>query len=261
MSLIEVWREGPVARVRLNRPEKYNAQTPAMWHELRLAGETLMADADVRCVVLSGNGKSFSAGLDVKASRRGEITGGAMSGRDADRDRTEIQDGDIAMAQAAFRWLTEAPFVTIAAVHGYALGAGAELVLSCDLRIFSEDAKLALPEVELGFMPDMGGCERLAAVVGYSRAIELALTCRRIDAAEALALGVATSVVPAAELEARVSELASLLAGRPAIATSYVKKAVGASAGGDRDGSFALAREGALVLIASRAQQKQPVSG
>jgi enoyl-CoA hydratase/carnithine racemase len=260
MSLIEVEREGSLARVRLNRPEKYNAQTPAMWHELRLAGEVLMADADVRVVVLSGNGKCFSAGLDVKASQRGEVTGGAMSGREADRDRREIQDGDIVVAQAAFRWLTEAPFVTVAAVHGYALGAGAELVLSCDLRVLADDVQLSLPEAELGMMPDMGGCERLAAIVGYSRAIELALTCRRIDATEALALGVATSVVPAAELDARVSELAGLVASRPALTTRFVKRAIAASARGDRDGSFALAREGALRLIEARAHEKEPAS-
>src|SRR5581483_4109570 len=152
MSLVEIERNGPLARVRLNRPEKYNAQTPAMWHELRHAGEALAADADVRVVVLSGNGKCFSAGLDVKASRRGEVTGGAMSGREADLDRTEIRDSDIVVAQAAFRWLTEAPFVTIAEVHSYALGAGAELVLSCDLRVFADDVQLSLPEAELGMM-------------------------------------------------------------------------------------------------------------
>lgn len=255
MSLIQVERDGPLARIRLNRPEKYNAQTPAMWHEIRRAGEALIADGGVRCLILGGNGNSFSAGLDVKARARGEITGGSISGRKADQGREEIVDSDLVVAQAAFRWLTEAPFVTLAAVQGYALGAGAELVLSCDLRIFTEDAQLSLPEVELGMMPDMGGCDRLAFLVGYPRALELALSCRRIDAREAQAIGLATSVVPTGELETRVTELATLLAGRPDEAIRYVKRSVTAGARGDREASFAEARAGALALGAARRRE------
>ncbi len=250
MSLVEIERDSAIARVRLNRPDKLNAQTPAMWHELRRAGESLVADGGVRCMVLSGNGTSFSAGLDRKANARGEITGSAMS--DDDEGRTEITEPDIAMAQAAFRWLTEAPFLTVASVRGYALGAGAELVLSCDLRIFADDVVLGLPEAELGMMPDMGGCERLAALLGYSRAVELALTCRRIGAAEAQSLGLATSVVPGDRLDSTVDALSSVIAKRPSATVRYVKAAVAAGARGDREASFALAREGALELMATR---------
>jgi enoyl-CoA hydratase/carnithine racemase len=252
MGLIEVDQDGGLVRVRLNRPDKHNAQTPAMWHELRRAGERLVGDPAVRCVVLSGNGPSFSSGLDRTASANGEITGGALSGDPAVLDRVPIEDADIAVAQAAFRWPTEAPFVTVAAVHGYALGAGAELALACDLRILSEDALLGLPEAELGMMPDMGGCERLGQLVGYSRALELALTGRRLSSAQALEMGLANAVVPGAELTPTVDRLAELIAGRPAATVRHVKRAVAASAAGDREGSFRIARQGALELIARR---------
>lgn len=249
---VRIDRDGAVAWIRLNRPDRHNAQIPLMWHELRRAGEELVAAGDVRCAVIIGNGPSFSSGLDRRARANGEFTGPAMGGRPADDGPTEITDADLEVTQAAFRWPTEAPFVTIAAVHGYALGAGAELALACDLRVLSDDAQLALPEAELGMMPDMGGCERLAQLVGYARAVDLSLTCRRLDAAQALELGLATSVVAREELESRAASLATLIAGRRAETVEYVKRAVGAAARGDRDGSFALAREGALALIASR---------
>ena len=248
MDTIEVQRQGGIVRIRLNRPDRRNAQIPAMWHELRVTGQALIADPEVRCVVISGNGPAFSAGLDTKAYAAGEITGAEVGQRPVESGGRAIGDIDLQVAQAAFRWPTEAPFVTIAAVHGYALGAGCELALACDLRILTEDAYLGLPEASLGMMPDMGGCERLAQLVGYAKAVELALTCRQVDATAARSIGLANSVVPAADLAAAVTELAELVASRPAPAVSYVKRAVAAGAAGDRELSFTLAREGALAL-------------
>jgi enoyl-CoA hydratase/carnithine racemase len=120
----------------------------------------------------------------------------------------------IADAQAAFGWLRRTDLITIAGVQGHAIGAGFQLALACDLRVLTDDAQLAMAEVTLGLVPDLGGTKRLVELVGYARALELCATGRRLDAAEARQLGLANLVVPAAELDAAVADLtAAVLAG------------------------------------------------
>jgi enoyl-CoA hydratase/carnithine racemase len=111
----------------------------------------------------------------------------------------------IARWQRAFDWTSRADLVTIAAVQGHAIGAGFQLALGTDLRIVADDALFSMAEPTLGLVPDLGGTKRLADLVGYSRAAEICLTGRRVDAAEALRIGIASSVVPAADLDAAVA--------------------------------------------------------
>lgn len=198
-------RDGPVATVTLCRPAVRNAQTPQMWEALREIGRQL--PGDVRVVVVRGEGPSFSAGLD-----RAVLAGGlgaelAASPPDEAVDR-------IAGFQQAFSWLRRPDLVTVAAVQGHALGAGLQLALACDLRVLAEDARLAMAEVTLGLVPDLGGTKRLVELVGYARALELCVTGREVDAVEAERVGLANLVVPAAELADSVADLtAAVLAG------------------------------------------------
>ncbi len=158
-SGVRVERNGPVATVTLCRPDVLNAQTPAMWAALRDAGRDL--PGDVRVVVVRGEGRAFSAGLDLRQAN--EPGAGALAAI------AELPPDDaaerIAGYQAGFTWLGRPDIVSVAAVQGHAIGAGFQLALACDLRILTTDAKLTMAEVSLGLVPDLGGT---APLVGSS---------------------------------------------------------------------------------------------
>lgn len=197
-SGVRLDRDGPVAVVELCRPEVRNAQTPEMWGELREIGRRL--PGDVRLVVVRGQGPAFSAGLDRSVLGSGLVADLVSLPPAAAADR-------IADFQAGFGWLRRPDLITVAAVQGHAIGAGFQLALACDLRVLTEDAQFTMAEVTLGLVPDLGGSKRLVELVGYSRALEICLTGRRVDAAEALRIGLANLVVPGPELAAAVADL------------------------------------------------------
>lgn len=206
--------DGPVATVTLCRPEVLNAQTPAMWAELGNISRKL--PGSVRVVIVRGEGRAFSAGLDLSAARG---DGDSSLARLAQLSPDECADR-IAGFQSAFTWLRSPSVVTIAAVRGHAIGAGFQLALNCDMRILTDDARFSMAEVTLGLVPDLGGTKRLAELVGPSRALEICVTGRRIPADEADRLGLATAVVPVDQLEGAVADLtaAVLAADRSAVA-------------------------------------------
>jgi enoyl-CoA hydratase/carnithine racemase len=204
-------RDGAVLTVTLDRPDQLNAQTPATWSALARLGSSL--DGDVRVVVVRGSGRSFSAGLDRSLfSPEPGVTGGLG---DLGRLSTDEADARIKGYQAGFRWLRSPGIVSIAAVQGHAIGAGAQLALACDLRVFTEDAQLRLPEATLGLVPDLTGTSNLVELVGYSRAMEICLTGRAVGAVEALAMGLANVVVGASDLDGTVADLAAALCAPP----------------------------------------------
>ncbi|WP_233491724.1 enoyl-CoA hydratase/isomerase family protein [Blastococcus sp. TBT05-19] len=204
-------RDGAVLTVTLDRPDRLNAQTPATWSALAEIGASL--DDDVRVVVLTGEGRSFSAGLDRSMFDPSSTTGGGF-GELVGLPVEDAQDR-IRGYQDGFRWLRSPGVVSVAAVQGHAIGAGAQLALACDLRVFAEDAQLRLPEVTLGLVPDLTGTSTLVELVGYSRALEMCLTGRAVGAAEAQAIGLASLVVPGAELDSAVSDLVQALLAPP----------------------------------------------
>ncbi|HSL58105.1 MAG TPA: crotonase/enoyl-CoA hydratase family protein [Acidimicrobiales bacterium] len=182
-----------VADVRLNRPDKLNAVDPAMFTALVDTGAQLAADPTVRCVVLSGEGRGFCAGLDFSSFQ-------AM----AERPRSEPVDTGAADdvldtggritslgQQAAYAW-TEMPAPVIAAVHGPAVGAGFQIALAADLRIIAPDAKMSVLEIRWGLVPDMTGTQMLPRLVGLDVAKELTFTGRMVDGEECVRLGLAT---------------------------------------------------------------------
>jgi enoyl-CoA hydratase/carnithine racemase len=202
-----------VATVTLDRPEVRNAQTPRMWRALAAIGEQV--PDDVRVVVVRGSGHSFSAGLDramLDPATTGEETvAGLLGGSDADVSAV------IEEFQRGFTWLRDPRFVSVAVVQGYAIGAGFQLALACDLRVLADHAQLCMKEPALGLVPDLTGTQPLVAAVGYGRALEICATARMVSAEEATAIGLANVVVPAAELDGTVTDLvAALTAAVPA---------------------------------------------
>jgi len=199
---------GPVAHVTLCRPERRNAQTPIMWSALARIGREL--SADIRVVVLRGEGSSFSAGLDL-AMFTPEGLPGAPSFIELAQMDDEAAEQVIAGYQAAFDWWRRPDIVSIAAVQGHAVGAGFQLALACDLRVLASDAQLAMAETSRGIVPDLGGTKPLVDLVGYSRALEICVTGRRVGADEAQRIGLAELVVTPDQLTSAVDDLVAAL--------------------------------------------------
>lgn len=217
-------RDGPVVTVTLCRPDVLNAQTPETWAALRDISRDL--PGDVRVVVVRGEGRAFSAGLDrtVLAGSAGAGGGPADSTFiELTRLPAERCAERIAEFQSAFTWLRRPGLLTIAAVQGHAIGAGFQLALACDLRVLADDAQLSMAEVTWGLVPDLGGTKRLVELVGYGRALELCATARRVPAAEAYAIGLANVVVPRPELDTAATDLAAALLAADPGALSEIK--------------------------------------
>jgi enoyl-CoA hydratase/carnithine racemase len=209
VSLIAAEQRGAVGLAQLNRPEVRNALSPELLAELGDLLERWDADAEVRCVVIAGGDEWFAAGADIKAM--------------AERDFQDM----LATASTRF-WPRMAAIRTplVAAVSGYALGGGCELALACDMIVASESAEFGQPEILLGIIPGGGGTQRLARVLGKQRAMELVLTGRRIDAAEAQRLGIVNRVAPKDGWLDSALELAGVVAQRPPLAVRFAKQAV-----------------------------------
>jgi 2-(1,2-epoxy-1,2-dihydrophenyl)acetyl-CoA isomerase len=203
-----VERAGAVATLRLNRPAQSNAFTRASRAELALALRDASRDREVRCIVLAGSGRNFSAGQDLREE------GGL------DDVASVVRDGYAPIIRA----IVDAPKPVIACVHGAAAGAGAALMLACDMRILSYDAFILMAFSTIALVPDSGASWFLTQQVGYQRAFELCATGRRVDANEALTHGLCERVVPADQLEAEVATLAAELAARPPLALAWTKR-------------------------------------
>jgi enoyl-CoA hydratase/carnithine racemase len=219
-----------VGRLTLARPDKLNSFTIEMWRELRELGEALLADPrDLRALVVTGEGRAFSSGIDTSVfSQARDASDLSATGRRPRHEDPAI-DG-ILTAQDSYTWLEEAPFATIAAVRGYALGAGLQLALACDLRVMAHGTKVGLLEFKYGIIPDLGGTQRLPRLVGPSKAKELIFTAAQIDATEAERIGLAEHVVADDELDDTASRLAEQIAAQPPLAVRAAKRAVNASA-------------------------------
>jgi enoyl-CoA hydratase/carnithine racemase len=222
---VHLEQSGPLATVTLSRPDVLNAQTPAMWTELGNISRKL--SGDVRVVIVRGEGRAFSAGLDLSVAR-GE--GDSSLVQLAHLPPEECAER-IAGFQSAFTWLRHPSLVTIAAVQGHAIGAGFQLALNCDMRVLTEDARLSMAEVTLGLVPDLGGTKRLTELVGPSRALEICVTGRRIWADEAERIGLATAVVPADQLDDAVRDLAAATLAADPGAVAEIKALISGAAG------------------------------
>lgn len=224
---------GQIATITLDRPEARNAYSDEMCAQLVAALERADADPQLRCVILTGEGKAFHAGGDIKAMR-------ARSGMFAG-DPVELRTRYMRGIHAVPRAIAEFSKPLIAAVNGAAIGAGLDLACMCDLRIAARGAKLGSTFVRVGLVPGDGGVYFLTRVVGFARALELVMSGRVLDADAALALGLVNDVVAPEELMSAAMARAQALAALPPAALQMTKRAAYRSYGADMNTALELA--------------------
>lgn len=205
-------KDGHVATLTIDRPKMRNALNDDTVEEIADAVAQVEADPELRVLIVTGSGeKAFVAGADInELKKRDTIIGRVVTKR----------------RQQVLSMIEELPIPSIAAINGFAMGAGLELAMACSMRIAAHSAMLGQPEVKLGIIPGAGGTQRLPRLVGMGRAMELILTGDAIDAEEAHRIGLVNRVVPAEALMETTRTLANTLADRPKLAVQYAKEAV-----------------------------------
>lgn len=211
-STIVVSTESRVATIQLNRPEALNALNAEMMEEIVTAAMGFDADPGVGAILITGSQKAFAAGADIKQM--------------ADRGYADMYADDWFR-----RWddLTRLRTPIVSAVSGFALGGGCELAMMSDIIIAAEGAKFGQPEINLGVIPGMGGSQRLTRAVGKAKAMDMILTGRRIDAAEAERIGLVSRVVADDQVLAEATTVAELIASKSKPSTQMAKEAVGSA--------------------------------
>ncbi len=219
-------RDG-VAWIKLDRPERRNALNLEVWEALGDIGEKLLGDSSVRVGILHGEGKSFCSGLDLQAlSSPGMLVPARPGQEGSDAGGAGSLADSIARLQRCFSWLSEAPFPTIAAVHGHALGAGWQLALWCDFVVAAAGTQFGMLETNYGLVPDMGGTVRLVRAAGTAVAKYLVMTGKRLISEELLPLGLVAEVVEESELLERAEKLAEQLKGKSPTALRAAKRLI-----------------------------------
>jgi enoyl-CoA hydratase/carnithine racemase len=213
--------DGPVGRLILNRPDRLNALGATMLQELTEAAHGFDHQPDVRVVIVSGEGRAFSAGADLKDSPVARAAPGSGASW---LERREVGQYGLRMADA----IEQMRAVTIAQVQGYAVGGALVLMAACDLRVAAEDAVFSIPEVDIGIPLAWGGIPRLVREIGPALTKELVMTCRRFTPEEARAMGFVNRVVPPDRLAAEVERLAAELCAKPPVPVTITKEHVNA---------------------------------
>lgn len=243
---LDLEQRGPVMYVWLDRPQKRNALDTQTLEEIADTFAALQSDFETRVVVLAGRGAAFCAGADRTAPPGSE----QMLASSGATDRERRQAGQLGLR--ACRAIESAEQVTIARIHGYAIGGGLALAMACDFRIASDEAYLQYPEVDLGLPLTWGAAPRLIAEVGAARAREILLLCERIDVERAERIGLLHRVATADDLESTTAELAERLAAKPEIAVHMTKSQLRAYQQTAIQGDLT-ELDGDLLLAASRA--------
>ena len=209
---IIVETKGRVGVIRLNRPNALNALNRALIAELTLAIDAFEADSNIGCMLITGSEKAFASGADIKEM--------------ADKSFIDVYGGNFA---ADWDRVARARKPVVAAVAGFALGGGCELAMQCDIVIAADSAKFGQPEIKLGVIPGIGGTQRLTRALGKAKAMDLVLTGRMMDAAEAERSGLVARVVPAASLMDEAMKLAETIAALSLPSVMAGKEAVNAA--------------------------------
>lgn len=203
--------DGNIAKLTINRPDALNALNSQVLDELNQVIGEVRANEDLRVLIITGEGRSFVAGADIK--EMSELS--SIGARNFAKKGIEV-----------FRQIERLPIPVIAAVNGFALGGGCELAMACDIRIANEKALFGQPEVGLGIMPGFGGSQRLQRLVGQGYAKYLIYSAENIKANKALEIGLVQDVVEVDQLEERVNELAKVIASKAPIAVKLSKEAI-----------------------------------
>jgi enoyl-CoA hydratase/carnithine racemase len=226
---------GGVGTIRIDRP-RMNALSADMQRRIKVAAQECGSRSDIAAVVITGGDQVFAAGADIK-----EMAG--LSYAEMVSHSTVLQ--------AAFSAVARIPKPVVAAVNGYALGGGCELALCADIRIAADDATFGQPEIKLGVIPGAGGTQRLARLVGPSRAKEIIFTGRFVPAAEALAIGLVDRVVPAADVLATATAWAGQFVGGPSLALRAAKECIDFGSGVDLETGLQMERQQFAALFAT----------
>jgi enoyl-CoA hydratase/carnithine racemase len=242
-------REGGVATLTLNRPEKLNAYTPLMGDELVQAFRAVAEDDAVRSVILTGAGRGFCAGVDLEALKAMQSGGETGSGPRLGEER---------FVRGFALELLEYPKPVIAAINGAAIGVGVTMALPCDVRIAAESAKLGLTFAKLGILPGLGSTHLLPRIVGLAKAQELVLSARVIRAPEAHEIGLVNRVVPDDQLLAEARALAAQMAECDPDALTFAKRALQHGAVSDMAGAMAHEQSASAALRDARAKRAKP---
>ena len=224
-TFFKVERDGPVALILLNRPDKANSMTPGFWTDLPRIVDALARDESVRCAVLAGEGRHLTGGMDLAAF----ASIAALFDNEPGRAAYAMRDLILSL-QDTFTALERARFPVIAAIHGACVGGGIDMITACDLRIASRDAYFSVEEIHIGMAADVGTLQRLPKLIAPAVAAELAYTGRRFDAEEARAIGLVCAV--------HADKEATLAAAR-AMAHDIAKKSPLAIAGIKRNLAYA----------------------
>ncbi len=240
MSLVLLERpEDGIALLRMNRPEAMNALNNAAREELATHFEALNADGSVRVIVITGNEKAFVAGADLK-------------------EFADLGTADWAFTDARRMWriVSACPKPMIAAVNGFALGGGCELALHCDIIIAGENAKMGLPEIQVGVLPGGGGTQRLTRAVGKYKALKMMLTAEWISGQDASDMGLASEAVPDEEVLDRAMAIAHKVAKMPPLGAKYIKEVTLAGMDASLETGLMLERK-AFEILFSTGDQKE----
>ncbi|MBI3371096.1 MAG: enoyl-CoA hydratase/isomerase family protein [Betaproteobacteria bacterium] len=235
-EFLKLHAEGAIAVLTLNRPDTLNSWNQKMRDEMRDAVRDLTADDRLRVLVITGEGRAFSAGEDVRGMQD-LADAGTRSFRRIARNIHNVFDD-----------LEAIEIPVIAAINGVAAGGGLELALSCDFRLASEGAKLGFPETNVGLIPGSGGCSRLVKLVGIAKAKRLVMTGEMVTAHQAFAMGLVEEVLPAAELMPHAMHLARQLAAKAPLALGLAKIVLNGCANVDPDTGRNLERLGQSIL-------------
>lgn len=246
---VTVTMDGGVADVRLNRPDKMNALDQAMFDALVETSASLAAEAGLRSVVLSGEGKAFCAGLDFGSFQKmaGDDDAPSADSVSARREGQITHHGQ----QSVYGW-TELPVPVIAAIDGVALGGGIQLALGADMRYIAPGGRMSVLEIRWGLVPDMTGTQRLIELVGLDVAMELTLTGRMVEGPEAVSLGLATRVED--DPRAAALETAHTIAAKSPHAVRAAKRLLRAAGSVDEAEGFRMERHEIAQLIGSHNQ-------
>ena len=234
-------KQDGIAIVTIDRPEALNALNSTVITELEQVVAALESDRDVRCLILTGEGRSFVAGADIGEQYPLDLDGGRRWGQ---------------RGSALMRRIEKLEFPTIAAVNGFALGGGCELALSCDIILASEKAKFGQPEVGLGITPGFSGTQRLPRRVGVAKAKELIFSGKQIGAEEAKRIGLVNEVYAAEELLNKAVEMAKSFTANAPIAVKYSKACIDRGMQMDIDNGIALENELFAMCFATEDQKE-----
>lgn len=208
---VDLEKKGHIGVITMNRPEALNALNTPMLQELEKVIDQVEADDEIYVCVLTGAGRSFVAGADIgEMSEYGSVAGKQFSD----------------YGNSVFLKIENMTKPIIAAINGFALGGGCELSMACDIRLASEKARFAQPEVGLGITPGFGGTQRMPRICGISNAMTMILTAKQIKAEEAKAMGLVSEVYPAEELMDKAMELAEMIASKAQIAIRQSKRCI-----------------------------------